>query len=69
MTIDEIIIRIALQILEVSHAILNTWVDVPQNATGPMDTNITLTTAGTTLVENIASAANGIVEQINHMLI
>jgi len=68
MNIYEILISIAVQLLELSNAALNIWMDVPQNATGPMDANITLTTTGTTFVENIASAANELVVQINHIL-
>jgi hypothetical protein len=57
MDIYDLFINIMAQVLALTNATLGNWVNVPANATGPLDPNIILTTAGGGLVENIAMLA------------
>jgi hypothetical protein len=57
MIIYDLLINILAQVLALTNGTLGNWVNVPANATGPLDPNITLTTAGSGLVESIAKLA------------
>jgi hypothetical protein len=57
MSIYDLFINILAQVLALTNATLGNWVNMPANATGPLDANITLTVYGTHLVENIATFA------------
>ena len=57
MDIYDLLINIMAQVLALTNATLGSWVSVPANATGPLDPNITLTMAGSGLVESIATLA------------
>jgi hypothetical protein len=57
MYIYDLLINILAQILALTNGTLGNWVNMPANATGPLDPNITLTTCGADLVENIAKLA------------
>ena len=56
--------NIVAEILALTSATLGNWVNVPANATGPLDPNVTLTTAGTELVEYIATIASKAMDMI-----
>ena len=45
------------KLLALTNSTLGEWVNVPSNATGPLDANITLTASGAGLVEHIATLA------------
>jgi len=45
------------KLLALTNSTLGEWVNVPANATGPLDPNTTLTTGGTDLVGYIATLA------------
>ena len=45
------------KVLALTNGTLGEWVNVPANATGPLDPNITMTTSGTDLVGSIATLA------------
>jgi hypothetical protein len=57
MNIYDLLINILAQVLALTNGTLGNWVNMPTNATGPLDPGITLTTCGTDLVENIAKLA------------
>lgn len=57
MDIYDLFVNIMAQVLALTNGTLIHWVNVPANATGPLDPNITLTTAGSGLVESIAKLA------------
>jgi hypothetical protein len=57
MNIYDLFINIMAQVLALANGTLGEWVNVPSNATGPLDANITLTVCGTDLVGNIATFA------------
>jgi hypothetical protein len=57
MVIYDLFIRMMAEVLALTNATLGSWVNMPANATGPLDPNITLTTCGADLVENIAKLA------------
>lgn len=57
MIIYDLLINILAQVLALTNGTLGNWVNVSANATGPLDPNITLTTAGSGLVESIAKLA------------
>jgi hypothetical protein len=57
MSIYDLFVNILAQLLALTNATLGNWVNVPANATGPLDSNITLTTCGTDLVEQIGTLA------------
>jgi len=57
MDIYDLLINILAEVLALTNGTLSNWVNVPANATGPLDPNITLTTCGTDLVEYIGTLA------------
>jgi len=57
MDIYDLLISIVAEVLALTNGTLGEWVNVPANATGPLDANITLTMAGSGLVESIAALA------------
>ena len=57
MSIYDAIIRIMAEALALSNAVLAHWVNIPTNATGPLDPDITLSASGTDLVQYLASSA------------
>lgn len=56
MIIYDAMINIAAEVLVLSNAVFARWIDMPENASGPLDPNITLTQAGTDLTGYIASS-------------
>ena len=54
--------------LAIAHRALAVWIDVPANASGPLDPSITLTGAGQAMVNTIALTAidlsHGLVEAV-----
>jgi hypothetical protein len=56
-TIYDAIVRVMAEALALSNAVLAHWVTIPANATGPLDSNITLSATGTDLANYIASSA------------
>jgi len=57
MDIYEIIIRISVQMLSLASSMLQNWVTLPANVTGPLDPSATLTDGGTTFIHNMATIA------------
>lgn len=43
--------------LAIAHQTMSYWIDMPANATGPLDPSISLTNAGFNVVREIAGAA------------
>lgn len=64
MDIYDLFINIIVQVLHSANDTLGKWVNIPANATGPLDANITLTTSGTELVSNIATYAIGFANRL-----
>ena len=57
MSIYEAVVRIIAEALALSNAVFDRWIQMPANASGPLDPNITLTDTGTNLVQYLASSA------------
>lgn len=57
MDIYTAIVRIVVELLTVSNGILSHMVNLPANASGPLDPDITLTDSGVQLVQNLAITA------------
>ena len=57
MEIYDSYVNILEQALLAAGHILDLWVNIPVNATGPLDPNVALTDSGATLVQNLASIA------------
>lgn len=56
MDITELMVRILVEAVTIGNGVLSAWVELPANATGPLDPNATLTASGSDLVGYIASA-------------
>ena len=57
MEIGGLIRTVIAQFLTLAEGILENWVNVTANASGPLDPNITLTSSGNALAESIATVA------------
>ena len=57
MDIYTLLTYILAELLGLADRTLDEWVNMPANATGPLDTNITLTTTGISLVGYIGTLA------------
>ena len=57
MTIIETFVRIFAEALVIGNGILDAWVDLPANAVGPLDPNVTVSGSGSDLVGYLASSA------------
>lgn len=57
MDIYEVLTRLMVEVLAVSHGLLSHLVILPANCTGPLDPNATLTDAGTSLTWDMTAAA------------
>jgi len=57
MNIYDLLIDILAEVLSLTNGTLSNWVNVPANATGPLDPNITLIAAGSGLVGSVAKLA------------
>jgi hypothetical protein len=55
-TIYDAILRIMAEGLLLGNAVLSRWVNMPENASGPLDANITLSGNGADLVAYVASS-------------
>ena len=64
MDIYDLFIDIIVQVLGSANDTLSKWVNIPANATGPLDANITLTMSGTEAVSNIATYAIGFANRL-----
>ena len=54
MTFPDLLIALLADVLSGANTILTTYVDMPANATGPLDPNITLTFLGNDFVHELA---------------
>jgi len=59
MDIYTAIVRITVESLAVANGMLDSLVNLPANASGPLDPNITMTDSGLQFVESVAGAAVG----------
>jgi hypothetical protein len=59
MDIYTVIARVTVESLAIANGMLGSIVNMPANATGPLDTNITITSSGLQFVDRIAGAAVG----------
>ena len=57
MNIYDLLMDILAEVLSLTEDTLDNWVNVPANAAGPLDSNITLTAVGSGLVESLAKLA------------
>lgn len=57
MSIVSAMVRILAEVLTIGNGILNSWVDIPANAAGPLDPSAIVTVSGSDLVTYLASSA------------
>jgi len=57
MDIYTLLTYILAELLALTDRTLDEWVNIPSNATGPLDSNVTLTTTGISLVGYIGTLA------------
>jgi hypothetical protein len=60
MDIYTVFVRLVAESLALTNGTLANLVNMPENATGPLDPNITLTTSGLQFVQQVAGAAIGV---------
>jgi len=55
--VTDTLVRILAEALVIGNGVLGAWVDLPANAAGPLDRNVTVSGSGSDLIGYLASSA------------